>query len=198
MLGQDKHIELVVIGASAGGVEALGTLLEALPRNFYPPLAIVIHLPPDRSSALPKLFDRKCARPVKEAEDKEMLAKGTVYVAPPDYHLLVEPDRSLSLSRDEPLHYSRPSIDLLFESAALAYRQNVLGIILTGASKDGAQGLKQIRECGGLAWIQQPDEALARIMPEAAIQLAGFNQLLTIKAISEKLSHLTKPNLKAD
>lgn len=198
MTRQDTHIELVVIGASAGGVEALSTLLEALPGDFSPPVAIVIHLPPDRSSSLPRLFDRKCARPVKEAEDKEMIESGTVYIAPPDYHLLVEPDRSLSLSRDEPLHYSRPSIDLLFESAALAYRQNVLGIILTGASKDGAAGLKQIRECGGLAWIQQPDEALARTMPEAAIRIAGFNHLLTIKEISEKLSRLTEPVSKAD
>lgn len=193
MTVHDTQIEFVVIGASAGGVEALGTLLEALPGNFFPPMAIVIHLPPDRSTSLPQLFDRKCARPVKEAEDKETLVGGTIYVAPPDYHLLVEPDRSLSLSRDEPLHYSRPSIDLLFESAALAYRRNVLGIILTGASRDGAQGLKQIRECGGIAWIQQPDEAVARIMPDAAIQLAGFNQLLTINEISEKLSRLTKP-----
>lgn len=198
MTRQDTHIELVVIGASAGGVEALSTLLEALPEDFSPPVAIVIHLPPDRSSSLPELFDRKCARPVKEAEDKEMIESGTVYIAPPDYHLLVEPDRSLSLSRDEPLHYSRPSIDLLFESAALAYRQNVLGIILTGASKDGAAGLKQIRECGGLAWIQRPDEALARTMPEAAIRIAGFNHLLTIKEISEKLSRLTEPVSKAD
>jgi two-component system chemotaxis response regulator CheB len=173
-------------------------VLESLSDDFFPPIAIVIHLPPDRSTSLPTLFDRKCACPVKEAEDKEALVGGTIYVAPPDYHLLVEPDRSLSLSRDEPLHYSRPSIDLLFESAALAYRQNVLGIILTGASKDGAEGLKQVRECGGLAWIQQPDEAVARVMPEAAIQLAGFNQLLTIKEISEKLSRLTKAVPKAD
>lgn len=193
MAAHDKYVELVVIGASAGGVEALGTVLEALPNDFFPPIAIVIHLPPDRSTSLPQLFDRKCARPVKEAEDKEMIVDGTIYVAPPDYHLLVEPDRSFSLSRDEPLHYSRPSIDLLFESAALAYRQKVLGIILTGASKDGAQGLRQIRECGGTAWIQQPDDAIARIMPEAAIRLAGFNQLLTIKEISEKLSRLRRP-----
>lgn len=198
MAEQDRQIELVVIGASAGGVEALGTLLEALPEDFYPPVAIVIHLPPDRSTSLPQLYSRKCARPVREAEDKEPLVNGTIYFAPPDYHLLVEPDCSLSLSRDEPQHYSRPSVDLLFESAALACRQKVLGIILTGASKDGAAGLKQIRDCGGLAWIQQPDEAIAKTMPTAAIQLAGFNQLLTIKEISEKLSRLTQPILKAD
>ncbi|MDQ9169643.1 chemotaxis protein CheB [Oxalobacteraceae bacterium R-40] len=198
MAGQDKHIELVVIGASAGGVEALSVLLQALPEDFYPPVAIVLHLPPDRSTALPQLLARKCARPVKEAEDKEPLVNGTVYFAPPDYHLLVEPDRSLSLSRDEPLHYSRPSIDMLFESAAMACRETVLGIILTGASKDGAEGLKQIRTCGGLAWIQQPDEALSRIMPEAAISTAGADQVLTLKQLSENLSRLTAPAIEAD
>ena len=186
----DKKIELVVIGASAGGVEALGFLLQALPAQFDLPMVIVIHLPPDRSTSLPQLFDKKCARPVKEADDKETLINGTVYFAPADYHLLVEPDRSLSLSRDEPLHFSRPSIDLLFESAALSYRGNLLGIILTGASKDGAQGLKQIRECGGAAWIQEPDEATSRIMPEAAISIAGFDRISTLKEISKGLSHL--------
>lgn len=186
---QDK-IELVVIGASAGGVEALGFLLQALPAHFYPPVVVVIHLPPDRTTSLPQLFDKRCARPVKEADDKEPLVNGTVYFAPPDYHLLVEPDRSLSLSRDEPLHFSRPSIDLLFESAALSCRGKLLGIILTGASKDGAEGLKQIRECGGLAWIQQPDEAVARVMPEAALSIAGSDRLATLQEISEGLSHL--------
>lgn len=191
MSEREKNIELVVVGTSAGGVEALGLLLRALPPHFALPVVIVIHLPPDRSTTLPPLFDKKCARPVKEAEDKEPLVGGTVYFAPSDYHLLVEPDRSLSLSRDEPLHFSRPSIDLLFESAALAYRAKLLGIILTGASKDGAEGLKQIRECGGLAWIQQPDEAVANAMPQAAISIAGFDQLLTTQEISEKLARLT-------
>jgi two-component system, chemotaxis family, protein-glutamate methylesterase/glutaminase len=192
MAQQDKRIELVVIGASAGGVEALGVLLQALPEQFYPSIAIVIHLPPDRSTSLPQLFAKKCRRPVKEAEDKEVLVNGTVYLAPPDYHLMVEPDRSLSLSRDEPLHYSRPSIDMLFESAALAYRDRLLGIILTGASKDGAEGLKQVRECGGQAWIQQPEEAIARIMPDAAVSIAGYDQLLTLEKISKNLSCLTQ------
>ncbi|MGV3741440.1 MAG: chemotaxis protein CheB [Burkholderiaceae bacterium] len=194
----DKKIDLVVIGASAGGVEALGFLLQALPEDFHLPIAVVIHLPPDRSTSLPQLFDKKCARPVKEADDKEALVNGTVYFAPADYHLLVEPDRSLSLSREEPLHFSRPSIDVLFESAALSCRDRLLGIILTGASKDGAEGLKQIRECGGLAWIQQPDEAVARVMPEAAISIAGSDRVLTLQEIAEGLSHLvcsTPPNL---
>jgi two-component system chemotaxis response regulator CheB len=192
MAQHDKTIELVVIGASAGGVEALGVLLQALPEQFYPPIAIVIHLPPDRSTSLPQLFAKKCRRPVKEAEDKESLVNGTVYFAPPDYHLLVEPDRSLALSRDEPLHYSRPAIDMLFESAALAYRDSLLGIILTGASKDGADGLKQVRACGGQAWIQQPEEAISRIMPDAAVRIAGFDQLLTLEKISKNLSCLTQ------
>src|SRR5690606_5439558 len=105
-----------VMGASAGGVEAVGQLLAALPGDFPFPVLVVLHLPPDGPNALASVFSRKCARPVKEAEDKEAIDPGTVYVAPADYHLLVEPDYSLSLSRDEARHYSRPSIDMLFES----------------------------------------------------------------------------------
>src|ERR1700742_400929 len=123
------RIEGVVIGASAGGVEALDVLLPALPPSFRPAVFIVLHLPRERPSLLPEIFRRRCARPVREAEDKEPVEAGTVYFAPPDYHLLVEKDRQLALSADEPIHYSRPSIDALFETAAEAYGESLLGII---------------------------------------------------------------------
>lgn len=186
-----QGIEAIAIGASAGGVEALGTLLASLPQTFQLPVFIVLHLPPDRSTMLPQLLSRRCPLPVKEAEDKEPVTPGTVYFAAPDYHLLVEPDRTFSLSRDEPIHYSRPSIDLLFESAAFVYRKHLLGIVLTGASQDGAEGLKQIRECGGAAWVQDPEEATSSTMPAAALARAGADAVMPLAAMVTRLSRLT-------
>ena len=185
-----QNIEAVAVGASAGGVEALILLLDALPADFAPAVFIVLHLPKGRESMLPQLFSRRCALSVKEAEDNEAIKAGTVYLAPADYHLLIEPEKSLSLSLDEPQHYSRPSIDLLFESAAYAYRERLLGIILTGASMDGASGLQTVRALGGLAWVQDPDEAIASAMPAAAISLAGADHVLPVKEIAAKLSSI--------
>lgn len=183
-----KQTEAIAIGASAGGVEAVGHLLQAIPRDFQPAILIVLHLPSDRITLLPKIYSKKCARPVKEAEDKEPILPGTAYVAAPDYHLLVEPDKSLSLTRDNPVHHSRPAIDVLFESAAMAYKDRLLGIILTGANSDGAEGLKAVRACGGAAWVQHPSDASSPIMPEAAIACAGADAILTIREMAERLS----------
>lgn len=193
-----NNIELIVIGASAGGVEALSQLFQSLPADFRPAVLVVIHLPPDHASTLPQLFSRKCRRPVKEAEDKETIAHGTVYIAPADYHLLVEPDKSLSLSRDEPLNFSRPSIDFLFESAALAYRSRLLGIVLTGANHDGAAGLKQIRVCGGTAWVQEPQEAASKTMPQAAINTAAPHSIMKLKEMASRLAQLNLASTKTE
>jgi two-component system chemotaxis response regulator CheB len=181
-------IELVVVGASAGGVEALGTLLDGLPRDFRPAVAIVLHIPPDRNSLLPALFAQRCALPVKEAEDKEPVRQGMVYIAPPDYHLLIEPDRTFALSRDDAVNFSRPSIDVLFESAALAYRDTLLGIVLTGASADGAAGLRTVRHAGGQAWVQHPDEASSSLMPASAIALAGADRIIGLEDMRRQLT----------
>lgn len=183
-----SDLDAIAIGASAGGVEALGTLLQALPANCRAAVFIVLHLPPDGDSVLAGLLARRCALPVKEAEDKESIRAGTVYLCAPDYHLLIEPDRTLSLSRDEPVHYSRPSIDLLFESAALAFGPALLGIVLTGASHDGAAGLKCIRDAGGCAWIQDPDGAAASTMPAAALALAGADAVLALDDMAQRLA----------
>lgn len=179
--------EAIAIGASAGGVEALATLLQALPPHCAAPVFIVLHLPPQGDSLLPSLLGRRCALTVKEAEDKEAVQAGTVYVGVPDYHLLVEPDLTLSLSRDEPVHFSRPSVDLLFESAALAYGSALLGIVLTGANQDGASGLKCVREAGGTAWVQDPEQAAAAAMPAAAIATAGADAILPLEEIARRL-----------
>ena len=132
--------EAIVIGASAGALEALSVILPALPATFDLPIFVVVHVPPDKKSILAELFDAKCKVKVREAEDKEPIAGGTVYFATADYHLLVEADKTLSLSNDEPVLYSRPSIDVLFESAADAYGPGLIALMLTGANQDGAQG----------------------------------------------------------
>ncbi len=161
--------EAIVIGASAGALEALSAILPKLPRNFGLPILVVVHVPPDRHSLLAELLRAKCLVAVKEAEDKEPIVGGTVYVAPPDYHLLVEVERTLALSCDEPVLFSRPSIDVLFESAADAYGPALLAIVLTGANQDGARGLRAVVACGGTALVQDPAGAFAPAMPEAAI-----------------------------
>ena len=163
-------VEAVVIGVSAGGIKALGAILPALPTDYPVPILVVIHLPPSRKSIIAELFQDKCLLEVREAEDKEILAPGVVYFAPPDYHLLVETDLSLSLSSEEPVMFSRPSIDVLFETAAEAYGEGLVGIILTGANPDGALGLKAIAAAGGRAIVQTPAHAYAPAMPEAALQ----------------------------
>ena len=151
--------EAVVIGASAGALEALSIILPALPVQSALPLMIVVHIPTDKRSVLAEIFQAKCSVPVREAEDKEPISRGTVYFAPAGYHLLIESDRTLSLSIDEPVLYSRPSIDVLFESAADAYGRALIAIVLSGANHDGAAGLKTVIEAGGLGIVQSPDNA---------------------------------------
>ena len=182
------RIEAVVIGASAGGVEALIDILEGLPNDFGAAVIVVLHLPRQRTTTLPHLFARRCALPVQEAADKETIRTGVVYLAPPDYHLLVEPDKQMALSVDEPQHFSRPAIDLLFESAAYAYRDKLLGIVLTGASIDGAAGLRIIQAFGGVTWVQNPHEASMSVMPAAAIAAGGADAVLSLREIAARLS----------
>jgi two-component system chemotaxis response regulator CheB len=163
---------LIAIGASAGAVDALGQLLPELPARLGAPVLIVVHVPPDRRSALPDLFSSSCALATREAEDKTVPDPASVYFAPPDYHLLVERDGTLALSVDEPVHHSRPSIDVLFESVAEAVGAGALGILLSGASRDGAEGLRRIRDAGGHTWVQAPETAQVAVMPRAALELA--------------------------
>jgi two-component system chemotaxis response regulator CheB len=194
-LPAQQAIELVAIGASAGGVEAIGTLLQALPAGFPAALAIVLHIPPDSASLLAPLFAPRCRLRVKEVDDKEILAAGCVYFAAPDYHMLVEPDRSLSLSQDEAVNFSRPSIDLLMESAAMAYGPRMLGIVLTGGSPDGTQGLRCVRERGGMAWVQDPADAVAQAMPASAIARTGADRILTIADMARQLAALGRSGI---
>lgn len=173
-------VEAIAIGASAGAVQALLRILPALPADYPIPLFIVVHVPPDRSNALVSLFAAKCQIAVREADDKEPILPGTVYFAPSDYHLLVEADRSLSLSMDEPVNHSRPAIDVLLESAADAYGPALAGIVLTGANHDGAAGLKAVCAAGGTAIVQDFADAQVATMPQAALTACPSARVMTL------------------
>jgi two-component system chemotaxis response regulator CheB len=190
MIALRNRIDAVVLGASAGGVEALTEILPTLPAGFRPALLIVLHLPRERPSLLVEIYENRCALPVREADDKEPIEPGTVYFAPPDYHMLVEKSRQIALSTDEPVHYSRPSIDVLFESAADVYADRLLGIILTGASEDGAAGLHAVHRAGGVTVVQQPDSAKVPLMVVSALQRNPADFVLPLPAIAELLKGL--------
>jgi len=192
--GQKKHHELIVIGASWGGLEALSAILSSLPSDFPLPILIVQHRPrnPLGSEFFIEILNRCCQLNVLEPDDKEHIETGNIYLAPSNYHMLVEHKRALALSNDDPVHYSRPSIDLLFESAAESYQQNVIGIILTGANQDGAEGLKIIKEKGGYTLAQDPTTAEVDTMPLAAIAAAKPDMILPLKDIAPFLITLGK------
>lgn len=183
----------VVIGASAGGVQALLALLPELPVDFPLPILVVLHVPADRSNVLAPLFEARCRLTVKEAEDKEAARPGVVYFAPSDYHLLVEADGHLALSSEEAVNYSRPSIDVLFESAADAYGSGLSAVILTGANEDGARGLAAVVAAGGLALIEEPAAAYASVMPKAAANACPSAEVLSLERIAGRLKDMEIP-----
>ena len=187
-----QRVEAVVVGASAGGVEALMTVFGALTARFSLPIVSVLHMPDGHRSQLAEVFGRRLALPVKEADDKESIVPGTLYFAAPGYHLSIEQDRSFSFSREERVHYSRPSIDYLFASAADAYGSRLMGILLTGANQDGAEGLVQIQRQGGLTVVQDPNDARVATMPEAALALHQPDYLLSLQGIGRLLVELER------
>lgn len=181
------NTQAIVIGGSAGAVGALLQLLPVLPRSYALPVLVVIHLPPDDKGALVGLLNSHCQMTVKEAEDKEPLRPGVVFLAPANYHLLVEPDFQLSLSQDDPVFFSRPSIDVLFESAADAYGSALTGVILTGASPDGAHGLQTVHRAGGRTFVQDPATAEASTMPRAALDACPEARALPLRQLAQVL-----------
>jgi two-component system, chemotaxis family, protein-glutamate methylesterase/glutaminase len=166
---RERPVSAAVVGASAGGISALDKLLPMLPASTPFPVTCVLHLPPYSRSLVSEIFSAKCKLIVKEAESTERLRPGHVYFAPPGYHLSIEADQSFSLSLDHPVSFSRPAIDVLFESAARAYGANLLGILLTGANSDGAAGLQHIKARGGFTIVQDPASAEFPTMPGAAL-----------------------------
>lgn len=185
-----RPIEAVVIGGSAGGLDALLRILPGLPATFRLPVVTLLHLPNDAESELASVLRARTAIPVREAMDKESIEPGTLYVAPGGYHLLVEKDFSFALSCEAPVHYSRPSIDVLMESAADAWGARLAGILLTGANDDGANGLARIGECGGFTMVQDPTEAAIATMPQAAIARRAPDLVLTLDQIRSWLIEL--------
>jgi len=185
--------ELICIGASWGGLHAVGRILSDIPRELEQAIVVAQHRHPDSpASSLPELLALQIARPVRDIEDKVEIRPSQVYIAPPDYHVLVERGW-FALSLEERVHYARPSIDVLFESAAEAYRERAIGVILTGANEDGAAGLKRIKELGGVAVIQDPAQALRRAMPDAALAATVADAVLPIEEIGKFLYGLCVP-----
>lgn len=185
-----RTIECLAIGASAGGIDALLRLLPGLGPRFRFPVVIVLHVPEDRDSRLAEVFQQHLAMPVLQAQDKEPLLPGRVYFAPPGYHLSVEMDRTFSLSQDDAVHFSRPSIDVMMMSAADVFGANICAILLTGASADGAEGLAAIGAAGGLTIAQDPQDAEISTMPAAAIRLRQPEMILPLREMAMLLPKL--------
>ncbi len=187
---KQSPFQAVVIGVSAGGLDALSTLLPALPATFGLPVIVCQHVREDAEGYLIEHLGAKCRIRVAEAEEKQGIEPGCVYIAPPGYHLLVELDKTFSLSVDLRVNYARPSVDVLFESAADAYLGKLVGVILTGANSDGSKGLRKIKECGGLTIVQDPESAYANAMPRAAIQETQPDHILPLEKIGPFLAGL--------
>lgn len=185
-----RRFQAVVVGVSTGGVHALQKLLGQLPANFPLPVLIVQHIGADAGSGLAKLLDERCPLSVKEADEQDEILPGRVYLAPPNYHLLVERDGFLSLSADPYVSFARPSVDVLFESAAAVFGPGLIGIVLTGANYDGSQGLKTIKQKGGMAIVQDPADAEARQMPQAAIAATGVDYVVALNDMAALLQQL--------
>ncbi len=183
-------IKAIVIGASYGGIEGIKWILEELPPDIDVPMLIVLHIGSNSISGYIAYLNNHTPFFIKEGEEKEMLEKNIVYFAPPNYHLQVENDLTISLSTDGKVKYSRPSIDVLFETASWAYKNQLLGILLTGSNSDGAEGLKCIQDFGGTTIVENPKTAFAPAMPSAAVNLFKPDYVLDQKRIAKKIIKL--------
>ncbi|MBL9039443.1 MAG: chemotaxis protein CheB [Archangium sp.] len=191
-----RPVRLVAIGGSAGGIEALGALLPALPATFRPSVVVVLHLLASKPSLLSDIFAPRCALPVREPLDKDAVEPGTIYFAPPGYHLMIERDEPRSeachfaLSTDAPVHNSRPAIDVLFESVAEVYGARAAGVVLSGANTDGALGLAAIQRAGGVALVQAPHTAQIETMPRAAIGAGPVDAVEELERLAARLQSM--------
>jgi len=182
----------IVIGSSAGGLNALRTLLTMLDADFKIPIIIVQHTSPSSDNYITTYLNDLCKLKVKEADEKEQITSGYIYFAPPNFHLLVEEKFFLSLSIEERVNFARPSIDVLFETAAFTYKEKLIGIVLTGANHDGAMGLRKIKEFGGLTIVQDPKTAEVNSMPLSAIKATKIDHILPLEGIGELLISINK------
>lgn len=185
-----RRIEAVVMGGSAGGWEAISLILSRLPEDFPLPVAVVLHVHPDQGEDFAVRLGRTCKVRVRLAVEKDSILPGVVTLAPPDYHLLIEWDKSYALSADPKVCFSRPSIDVLFESAASVYGPALVGVLLTGASRDGSVGILRIKELGGITVVQAPETAEHPTMPRAAMEKASPQHVLSLEKIALLLQRL--------
>lgn len=188
-----KEIQVVVIGGSAGVVEALRVLLRQLPPQVGWPVVVVQHLHRWQENRLTAVYQSHSALPVLEAEDKMPICPNHVYMAPPNYHLLINDDKTFALSVDPKVNFARPAIDVLFESAADVYATAVVGVLLTGANHDGVAGLQRIQQAGGLVIVQDPTTAVAKTMPQTALNSMTVDHQLTVPHIGQYLASLAQP-----
>lgn len=180
----------IVMGGSSGGIEALMVLLPELPPTLRAAVLVVMHMPRDPRSRLLEIFRPNCALPLREAQDKDPISPGTVYFAPPDYHLLLDQGPRIALSVDAPVHYSRPSIDVLFESAADLYGDQLVAVLLSGGNEDGASGLQAVHAAGGLVIVQEPASAPVSTMPLAGMARVEADHVLPPKGIAALIADL--------
>ena len=185
------HYEAIVIGVSSGGMSALKFIFSALPEDFNTPIIIVQHISPRSNNQWIKLLSDKSNLNIKEVDEKEKIEKGNVYIAPPNYHLMIERNKTFSLTINERVNFARPSIDVLFESAAEAYKNKLIGVMLTGSSADGTLGLKKIKEYGGLTIAQDPETAESAFMPASAIAAVQMDYVLPLDGITDLLIKIT-------
>ena len=188
----ERGFGAVVVGTSAGGLAALTTLLSGIPAQFSLPMLVVQHRSKQETDLLEMVLQKKCDVKIKQADEKELIRQGTVYIAPPDYHLLVENNHALSLSIDAAVNFSRPSIDVLFESASVVFKERLIAIVLTGANDDGADGIRSVAHRKGVTIAQNPREAVYDAMPKAAIETGAVQHILTLKEIQEFLIRVEK------
>ena len=188
------NYEAIVIGVSSGGMNAMKVMFSLLPKEFNTPIIIVQHISSQSENLWIRLLNDKSNIYIKEADEKESIEQGKVYIAPPNYHLLIERDKTFSLTIDERVNYARPSIDVLFESAAEAYKSKLIGVILTGSNNDGTNGLKRIQECGGLAIVQNPETSESAYMPASAIAAIQPDYILSLEDIINLLIKTDKQN----
>lgn len=179
--------EAIVVGVSSGGMNALRYLFSALPADFRLPIIVVQHVSARSDNQWIKLLNDISKLNIKEADEKERIEPGNVYIAPSNYHLLIEKDKTFSLTIDERVNFARPSIDVLFESAAEAYKNKLIGIVLTGSNNDGTNGIKRLKECGGLAIIQDPETAESSYMPASAMAAIQPDYILSLENMVELL-----------
>lgn len=192
MKGKTGKYDIVVLGGSSGGVEALLKIIPNLSPDFTVPFVIVVHQSRSSRSSLAQVLQSRTKLIVCEPEDKEKILPGHIYIATPDYHLMIEEDKTFSYAYSELVNYSRPSIDVLFETAAEAYGEKLIGVLITGGNADGAAGLKHIVEKGGLAIVEDPDTADTPAMPRAALKMSKVDFVLSIDELIKKLNSLTK------